>query len=117
LKLLLNEMYSSALAEALRAVGVDASRAEELGLAGASDDQVFAAAAHRECVVLTENVADYCRIAAASALADQHHSGVLIALSSRFSRQREGVGRLVTAVLAVATENLSDRVVYLERQP
>ena len=46
--------------------------------------------------------------------AGQHHAGVLIALSSRFSCRPAGRGALVAAVLAAATEPLEDRVVYLQ---
>src|SRR5204862_517415 len=46
--------------------------------------------------------------------AGQHHPGVLIASSSRFSRRPAGRGALVAAVLAAATEPLEDRVVYLQ---
>ena len=44
MKLLLDEMYSARLAEALRAANVDATTSAELGLAGRSDFDVFATA-------------------------------------------------------------------------
>jgi predicted nuclease of predicted toxin-antitoxin system len=44
LKLLLDEMYSARLAEALGATGVDVRTVVELGLAGSSDPEIFAAA-------------------------------------------------------------------------
>ena len=65
--------------------------------------------------LLTENVADFVRIAADHLTAGQHHPGVLIALSSRFSRRPAGRGALVAAVLAATAEPLEDRVVYLRR--
>ncbi len=65
-------------------------------------------------VLLTENVADFARIAAEHLSTGQHHHGVLIALSSRFSRRRAGLNRLVDAVRAVAAEALEDRLVYLQ---
>jgi hypothetical protein len=40
---------------------------------------------------------------------------VLIALSSRFSRRSAGIAQLAAAIDAVATEQLADRVLYLER--
>lgn len=115
MKLLLDEMYSAKLAEALRAANVDATTAAELGLAGRSDFDVFATAVADGYVVLTENVADFARIAADHLTAGQHHPGVLIALSSRFSRRPTGRGALVAAVLAAATDPLEDRVAYLQR--
>jgi predicted nuclease of predicted toxin-antitoxin system len=113
-KLLLDEMYPPRLMEALRAANVDTSTAAELGLAGRSDLDMFAAAV-ADGYVLTENVADFARIAADQLTAGQHHSGVLIALSSRISRRPAGRDALVAAVVSTADEPLEDRVVFLER--
>jgi hypothetical protein len=60
-------------------------------------------------------VADFARIAADQLTAAHHHPGVLIALSSRFSRRPAGRDALVAAVLSTADEPLEDRVVFLER--
>lgn len=106
-------MYSQALAVALRAAAIEVATVAELGLAGSSDPAVFAGAVARGDALLTENVADYARIAADHLTAGRHHSGVLIALSSRFSRRPAGIGPLVAAVRAVVGEQLDDRVVYL----
>jgi predicted nuclease of predicted toxin-antitoxin system len=114
-KLLLDEMYPPRLAEGLRAGNVDATAAADLGLAGRSDLDVFARAVAGGYVLLTENVADFARIAADHLTAGHHHPGVLIALSSRFSRRPAGQSALVAAVLAAADAPLEDRVVYLER--
>jgi len=115
LKLLLDEMYPPTLAVALSAADIDASTAAELGLAGSPDPVVFAAAVARGDALLTENVADSARIASDHVTAGQHHPGVLVALSSRFSRRPAGIGPLVAAVRAVVREQLDDRVIYLEQ--
>jgi hypothetical protein len=114
LKLLLDEMYSPGLADALRATGVDARTVVGLGTAGSSDPEVFAAAIADGRTLLTENVADFTRISAEHLLAGQHHAGVLIALSSRLSRRAAGIGPLVTAVRDIADQQLTDRLVYLQ---
>jgi Domain of unknown function (DUF5615) len=114
-KLLLDEMYSARHAEAFRHARIDAVTVAELGLAGRSDLDVFAAAAANGYVLLSENVADFARIAADHLGAGHHHPGVLIALSSRFSRRPAGRRTLVAAVLAVADQSLDDRVVFLKR--
>jgi hypothetical protein len=62
-----------------------------------------------------ENAADLARIAADHLTAGRHHPGVLVVLSSGFSRRPAGRGPLVAAVLAAADAPLDDRVVYLER--
>lgn len=117
MKLLLDEMYSPVLARELRAVGVDVDTVAGLGLAGSSDAEVFSAALAHDRAVLTENVADFARIFAEHLAAGKHHPGVLIALSSRFSRRPAGLGPLCAAVLAIADEELEDRLLYLENAP
>jgi predicted nuclease of predicted toxin-antitoxin system len=113
LKLLLDEMYSPRVAEALRAACLDASTVVELGLAGGADTEVLAAAIAQGRTLLTENVADFTRISAEHLLAGRHHPGVLIALSSRFSRRAAGIGPLVAAILEIAEEQLTDCLIYL----
>jgi len=93
---------------------MDVDTVAELGLAGSSDAEVFSAALAQDRVVLTENVADFARIFAEHLAAGQHHPGVLMALSSRFSRRPAGIGAIVAAVLACADLPLDDRLVYLE---
>lgn len=114
MRLLLDEMYPPTLAEALRTVGIDASTVVELGLAGRSDLDVFAAATEQTRTTLTENVGDFTHISAEHLTAGGHHQGVLIALSSRFSRRPAGIGSLLSAIHAVSTQQLEDRVVYLQ---
>jgi hypothetical protein len=114
-KLLLDEMYPARLAEALRTANVEAVTVTELALAGRSDLDVFATAVADGYVLLTENVADFVRIAADHLLAGHHYPGVLIALSSRFSRRPAGRDALVTAVGTIVDKPLEDRVVFLER--
>jgi len=99
------------------AVGVEATTVAELGLAGSPDPDVFAAAVARGYAVLTENVADFTRLAAEHNTAGGHHHGLLIALSSRFSRQPAGSEALVAAVNKAAQQSLDDRVVYLKQPP
>ncbi len=115
MRLLLDEMYPATLAVALREAGVDAAAVSELGLAGSSDLQVFEAARAGGYSLLTENVSDFARIAADDVSAGGHHPGVLVALSSRFSRRASGRHALVASILAVEGEELEDRLVYLER--
>jgi hypothetical protein len=114
-KLLLDEMYADKVAQALRDQGIDAATVAELGMAGRSDADVFAAAVDGEYVVLTENVSDFAQLCSEHVVAGGHHFGVLIALSSRFSRRPAGYGAIVTAVAAAASGQLDDRLVYLER--
>jgi hypothetical protein len=111
-KVLVDEMYPAAVAEALQAAGIEATTVTELRLAGASDPEVFGAAVASGYSMLTENVGDFTRIAAQHSTAGGHHDGLLIALSSRFSA---GLRPLIAAIKAVADEQIEDRVIYLSR--
>ncbi len=64
--------------------------------------------------VLTENPGDFARIAADHITGGVHHTGVLTALSSRFSRRPAGLQPLADAIRAIADEQIKDRVIYLE---
>lgn len=113
MKLLIDEMYPPVLAEGLRDARIDARTVGEIGLAGSSDPDVFAAAISIGHVLLTENVADFARIAAEHFNAGAHHPGLIIALSSRFSRRPAGRKPLIGAIAALGAEQLADRVIYL----
>jgi hypothetical protein len=114
-KILVDEMYPATVAEALNAAGIEATTVADVRLAGASDPEVFGAAAAGGYSVLSENVGDFTRIAAEHSTAGGHHHGLLIALSSRFSRRPAGLQPLIAAIQAVADERIEDRVIYLER--
>jgi hypothetical protein len=113
LRLLLDETYSAIHAEALQTAGMHATTVLELGLAGSSDQEVFAVAIVEGFVLLTENVADFTRISAEHLLAGLHHPGILIALSSRFSRRPAGTPALVEAITGLAQQPIVDCLLYL----
>jgi len=115
-KLLLDEMYAVKLAQVLRDQGIDAATVAELGMAGRSDADVFAAATDGGYALLTENVSDFARLGSEHVAAGRHHFGLLIALSSRFSRRPAGYTAIAAAVAAVAGDRLDDRLVYLEHR-
>lgn len=114
MKLLLDEMYPPALADALGEAGIDAVTVADLRLTGTPDLEVFAAARAEGRAVLTENVADFTRLAAEHATSGDDHAGLLIALSSRFSRRPAGLKPLAAAIQKVTDENIDDRVIYLQ---
>lgn len=76
---------------------------------------MFATAVADSYAVLTENVKDFTRLAAKWTTSGNHHPGLLIALSSRFSRRPAGITPLIAALKAIADDELEDRVVYLQR--
>lgn len=79
MKLLLDEMHSTALATTQREQGNDAAAVAELGLTGSSHDELFAASVSDGYAILTENVADFARISADHVAAGRPHHGVMIA--------------------------------------
>ncbi len=101
--------------QALQADGIETSTVAERGLAGRSDPDVLASATTEGYVLLTENVADFARIATERLTAGGHHPGVLIALSSRFSRRPSGIPKIAAAIGALLDEELEDRLVYLQQ--
>jgi hypothetical protein len=108
-------MYPPSLTEGLKAVEIDALTVADLRLSGSSDAETFGAAIASGRSVLTENVGDFTRIAADHSTAGHRHPGVLIALSSRFSRRQASIPRLIAAIQATANDQLEDRVVYLQQ--
>lgn len=58
-RFLLDEHLSFRLAEPLRRRGHDAVTARQLGLAGADDATILLEAAHRGCILATENHRDF----------------------------------------------------------
>lgn len=116
MKVLLDAMYPAALATGLNSAGIEAITVAGLGPAGRADADVFATAVADGYVVLTENVGDFTRLAAECVTRGNHHRGLLIALSSRFSRRPAGMPALIGAIKTVAHEQLDDRIVFLERE-
>lgn len=114
MRLILDEIYPRSLADALFGEDLEVATVAELGLAGSSDAAVLEAGATEGYAVLTENVGDFVRLASERLAAGRHHCGVLVALSTRFSRRPAGIPAIATAVRSVAAEALDDRVIYLE---
>jgi hypothetical protein len=113
-RILLDEMYSAALVKELASHGIEAVTAVALGLAGLSDHDLLEAAVDGEYVLLTENVSDFARLVAERLAAGAHHPGVLIALSSRFSRRPSGIPSIADAIGAIADDELEDQLIYLK---
>ena len=105
MKLLLDEMWSPAIAAALRERGHDAiAVAERSDLRGQPDEVIFAEALADARAIVTENVVDY-RPLASAALRSGRASPTLIYTSNRaYPRaSRRTAGRLVIALDALLT--------------
>jgi predicted nuclease of predicted toxin-antitoxin system len=111
LRLLLDEMYPHRIAEQLRRKGHDvdavSARAE---LRGCSDEQLFARAQHERRAVVTENVADFSRIADEQDRGGRPHHGLVLVDPSRFPRgSSRTIGRMVRGLDRLLEERRGDR--------
>lgn len=117
MKLLLDEMYSPAIAGQLRRRGHDVeSVVERSDLRTASDELVFAAGSREARVVVTENVGDYELEARTTSKRGGTHAGLIYTTNARFPRgDARTVGRLVTALdeLLRSGIDLTDREYWL----
>jgi hypothetical protein len=115
---LLDEMHPPSLARRLRDDGHDvvAVLDVKVGLASRSDEDVLAWADRNNRCVVTENVADFQRLASQGL----SHGGLVLGQSRRFPRTSSGINRLGDALHALlAAKRLPGRngVVWLESLP
>jgi hypothetical protein len=120
-KLLLDEMYPGHLARTLRERDADAEGVDERSpLRGLSDEELLVVAAREGRAVVSENVADFMRLYGEWGAAERRHSGIVIALSSRFSRTPAGYEALVNSLAELCAQRpedgaLADAVHFLVR--
>ena len=119
MKLLLDEMYSPAVAAELRRRGhdvVSVHDAESSVGPGASDADVFAAARGEARALVTENVRDYRPLEAAAVADGLQHVGLVYTSDRSFPRGDPAtLGRLVLALDALLrdVQELRQRSVFL----
>ena len=118
MKLLLDEMWTPAVASALRDRGHDVIAViERPELRGRDDESILNLALFKGRVIVTENVADYRPLAAAAARAGRSSPGLIFTSDRAFPREsRRTVGRLVDALDALMTmEDRLDGERWLQR--
>lgn len=120
MKLLLDEQYSSRIADQLRARGHDVTAVgERRAQKGVADRPLIVSARQEGRALVTENVGDFQRIAADFARTGTPHAGIILANVHRFPRSRDGTGGLVRALHELLIprpedDALADQVVWLE---
>jgi predicted nuclease of predicted toxin-antitoxin system len=98
-RLLLDEMFSPAIAAELRALGHDvAAVADRPDLRSKSDEEVFAWASAEKRWLLTENVKDFRPIMLRALQASQPGCGLLFTSTRAFPRSRKNPGSLIRAL-------------------
>jgi hypothetical protein len=117
LKLLLDEMYASAVAEQLRRRGHDVASVHDPGyrrLEGAPDEEVFAAAIAEGRALVTENVADFRRLEAQALARGERHAGLVFTTNRRFPRGDPAtIGSLFRALDALIEPPLPGATLFL----
>src|SRR5207248_1062076 len=98
-RLLLDEMFSPAIAAALRDLGHDViAVAERTEMRAMSDEEVFTWAASQGRWLLTENVKDFRPILLRALQADTTVTGLLCTSNRSFPRSRKNPGPLIQAI-------------------
>jgi hypothetical protein len=104
MKLLLDEMYSPAIAEQLRAWGHDVASVHDTGyrvLEGEPDDKVWAAAIGDDRALVSANVQDFRGLDAGALTRELPRPGLIFTTDRQFPRGDPAtIGRLVTALSA-----------------
>ncbi len=102
MKLLLDEMYSTVVAEQLREHGHDVASVLDQDhdrLRGAPDEHVFAAAIAEQRVLVTENVSDFRRLDDEALANGREYPGLIYTTNRQFPRGDSAtIGRLVLAL-------------------
>ena len=118
MKFLIDEMWSPAVAQQLRARGFDAlSAAEEEHLRSLRDEDLLALSSEAGRAIVTENANDFQALAARELRAGRSHAGLVFTSRTAFYRGNpRSVGRLVVALQALIESevDLMDREIWLQ---
>lgn len=119
MKLLLDEMWPPAVAEALRQRGHDVvAVAARRDLRGASDEAVVEAARTEGRVIVTENVVDYCQLQTAAMHAGRDYPSLILTNNEGWPRANPAMrGRLIKALDDLLTANDAIEVIHWLEQP
>jgi predicted nuclease of predicted toxin-antitoxin system len=109
-KLLIDEMYPAVIAQRLRQAGHDAiAVTEDAGTIGVDDTTVFDLAVRGRRAVVTENAADFLRIAKQRAAKGDPVPTLVITSNRSFPRHARGfIGRAVRALTSFCAEHPGD---------
>lgn len=108
MKLLLDELYSPAIARQLRTRGHDVvAVAERADLVSLSNDDLRRMAQERRAI-MTNNVKDFMPLANRAAQGDDDHYGLLFTSDKSMPRRSDAIGRVVDALDAFLQRHQSE---------
>jgi hypothetical protein len=116
--LLLDEMFSDAIAQQLRAQGHDVvAVVADPGLVSLPDDQILAHAASAGRALVTANIKDFVPLDGQYRAAGQSHAGLILVSAKTFPQDRSFVGAIAGALAALLdTDQIqADQVIFLTR--
>jgi Domain of unknown function (DUF5615) len=117
--LLLDEMFSDAIAEQLRAKGHDVIAAvADAGLVSLPDDQILAHATATGRALVTANIKDFMPLDSQYRAAGRAHAGLILVSAKTFPQDRSYMSAVAGALAALldAEGIQQDRVSFLVRQ-
>jgi hypothetical protein len=117
--LLLDEMFSDAIAQQLRAKGHDViAVCADPALVSLSDDQILAHAASAGRALVTANIKDFIPLDGQFRAAGQSHAGLILVSTKAFPQDRSFVGAIAGALAALLdTDHIrADQVIFLARK-
>lgn len=118
-RLLLDEMFSGAIAAQLRAKGHDVvAVVADPALAGLADDQILAQATATGRVLVTANIKDFMPLDARYRAASQAHAGLILVSAKTFPQDRSFTAAITTALSALLDQSHSiqaGQVLFLAR--
>jgi Domain of unknown function (DUF5615) len=118
--LLLDEMFSEAIAQRLRAKGHDVQAVvADPSLASLPDDQILARAAATGRALVTANIKDFMPIDARYRATGRTHAGLIMVAAKTFPQNRAYVAAVTTALNSLLTstsDELGGQIVFLQRE-
>ncbi len=120
MRLVLDEMWSPAIAGQLRRRGHDAIAAQEDAhrprYAGITDELLFHRAQEDERTIVTDNIDDYLHIVAEQERTGITHHGVILCTSRQFDRaDPRTIGRMVDALDALLRSDAANTTPFNQR--
>jgi len=108
-RLLLDEHYTDAIAEQLRAAGHDAESVSERGLKGLADEPLLELCDRESRALLTNNVRDFIPLSRDWAAGGREHAGLIFTSDISLPRHKGTVGRYVELLSTLMLENEAER--------